>query len=143
MSKQHVKRLHAEQLEGRDVPATFGTPWPDPSHLTASFAPDGTAADGTPSALFQAFHAAMPAANWQLEILKALQTWAVQTPINIGIVADGGQAIGSGGAIQGDSRFGDIRLYGRPLAPDVAALNSPYDPDAGTRSGDIQFNTAL
>lgn len=138
-----AQRLSVERLEDRDVPATFGTPWPNAAHLTLSFAPDGTAVDGAPSALFQTFNAVAPTSNWQLEILRALQTWAVQTPINIGIVTDGGQAVGTAGPIQGDSRFGDIRIYGRPLAPDVAALNSPYDVTAGTRSGDINFNTSM
>src|SRR5436305_275584 len=49
MSKQHVKRLHAEQLDGRDVPAAFVTPWPDPPHLPASLPPDDTT--DPPSAL--------------------------------------------------------------------------------------------
>ena len=31
--------LRVEALESRDLPATFGTPWPDGQHLTLSFAP--------------------------------------------------------------------------------------------------------
>src|SRR4051812_40645749 len=38
--------LHAEPLEPRDTPATFGNPWPDGQHLTLSLAPDGTPTGG-------------------------------------------------------------------------------------------------
>src|SRR5438067_10264064 len=84
-------RLMLEPLEDRAVPATFGVPWDDPSHLTLSFAPDGTAIAGHTSTLFQTLNAQMPTATWQREILQSFQTWAVQANINIGLVGDGGQ----------------------------------------------------
>ena len=37
-----ILKLRAEILEDRCTPTTFGNPWPDASHLTMSFVPDGT-----------------------------------------------------------------------------------------------------
>ena len=144
MKRQKLtRRLFAEQLETREVPATFGVPWPDPQHLTVSFAPDNTSANGSPSALFQTLnHTAPTTAAWQTEILRALQTWAIQANINIGIVTDGGQPIGITGSLQADSRFGDIRVAAAPEGPGVLAITSPVDLLAGTRSGDIVLNSA-
>src|SRR5262245_3436011 len=144
MKRQKLtRRLFAEQLETREVPATFGVPWPDPQHLTVSFAPDNTSANGSPNALFQTLNAHAPTtAAWQTEILRALQTWAVQANINIGIVTDGGQAIGTSGSLQADTRFGDIRVAAIPQGPTVLAITSPVDMLAGTRSGDIMLNSS-
>jgi hypothetical protein len=131
-----------ECLEGRLTPATFGIPWPDPQHLTVSFAPDGTSVDGQGSDLFQTLNARLPSAVWQKEILRAFQTWAVQANLNIGLVADGGQPFGTIGLKQGDARFGDIRIAAVPLGPDVVALGNPYDPFiANTSGGDILLNS--
>jgi hypothetical protein len=134
-------RPELESLDGRVVPAVFGNPWPG-SNLTLSFAPDGTDVNGTPSQLSGAF-AGIPAAVWQGEILRAFQTWAVNANVNIGLVPDGGQPIGAPGSPQGDSRFGDVRVAAVPLAPDAAALAEPFELAAGTRSGDVWFNSSL
>ena len=42
-----------EVLEDRSLPSTFGVPWADPTHLTLSFAPDGTATPLGPNSLSQ------------------------------------------------------------------------------------------
>ncbi|HLW64275.1 MAG TPA: matrixin family metalloprotease [Gemmataceae bacterium] len=118
-------RLFLEPLEDRCVPATWGNPWPDPSHLTLSFAPNGTAVDSSASSLF-----AMMGSNasaWELQILKAFQTWAVNSNINIGVVSDSGASFTAGGAIQGDPRFGDIRIGATPYSTGQLAETSPYD----------------
>src|SRR5205807_1536139 len=39
-------------------------------------------------------------------------------------------------------RFGDIRVFGRPLSPEVIAITVPPGPATGTRGGDIIINTA-
>ena len=115
--------LRVERLEDRCVPATFGNPWPDGMHLTLSFAPDGTAIGGDPSTLNNVLD---PLGNSgaRLEILRAFQTWAVNANLNIGLVADGGQDFTAGGAIQGDSRFGDVRIGARPLGNQVLAVTA-------------------
>ena len=40
--------LALERLEDRLTPATSGVTWPDGSHLTLSFVPDGTPVGGWP-----------------------------------------------------------------------------------------------
>ena len=99
-----------ECLEDRSVPSAFGTAWPDAEHVTLSFTPDGTPTAFGASTLAAVLRQAGTDAAWQREILRAFQTWAVHANINIGLVADGGQALGAPGAVQGDARFGDIRV---------------------------------
>src|SRR5262245_10265514 len=142
MKRQKLtRRLFAERLEDRDVPASFGMAWPDPQHLTVSFVPDGTSANGGASALFQTFNASAPTAVWQAEILRAIQTWTAQANINISVVADGGQALGASGLQQRDTLFGDMRVAARDLGPGALAVTAPFDPLGGTRSGDMLLNT--
>ena len=141
---QPSRRLNVELLEDRCVPSatTFGSPWPDPTHLTLSFAPDGTSVLGHSSNLFQTLKTVAPTATWEREILRAFQTWAVQTNINIGVVSDNGAAFGTPGAPEGDPRFGDIRIAGFPMPAGELAVTSPFDFTAGTWSGDAKLNTA-
>jgi Matrixin len=137
-----TRPLCLELLEDRLTPATFGNPWPDASHLTLSFAPDGTPVDGATSTLQQTLNAVAPTAAWQREILRAFQTLAVQANINIGVVGDQGLALGSPGRPQGDNRFGDIRLVGEPLSTDSEmAIASPFEFTSGTWAGDVRLAT--
>lgn len=137
-----VPRL--DSLEDRCTPAQFGVPWGDPTHLTASFAPDGTAAAGnTSSGLFAKMDAVAPRSAWQNAVLRAVQTWSELANVNVGLVADAGAALGAAGPTQGDARFGDIRFAGLPLDPSVMAEAVPPDPFvSGTLAGDVFFNTA-
>ena len=124
------------------MPATFGVAWHDPSHLTLSFAPDGTAIAGHTSSLFQLLNAQEPTAVWEQQILRAFQTWAVQANINIGLVADGGQPFGSSGPAQHDPRFGDIRIGAQPMGPEVLSVSVPNDPTlSSTWTGDVLVNS--
>src|SRR5262245_60315926 len=100
-------RLSLTDLEPRYTPATWNSPWPDASHLTLSFAPDGTTVGGSVNQLAAALGAST---DWQLAVLRAFQTWAANANINIGLVADGGQSFGTAGGPQGDARFGDVRV---------------------------------
>jgi hypothetical protein len=130
-----------EWLEDRCTPATWGTPWPNSEHMTLSFVPDGTKVGTQTSSLFSLLNAETPTASWQTTILKAVQTWAVNADINVGVVADGGQPLGTPGLVQGDSRFGDIRVAAVDLGPDVVAVSSPFDFTAGTWAGDVELNS--
>lgn len=105
-----------------------------------SFAPDGTTVGTETSDLYATLNALMPASNWQMEALRAWQTWAVNANVNIGIVPDGGQAFGTSGPAQGDSRFGDIRLAAYPMSQEAAAIASPFEAALGTWSGDMKLN---
>jgi hypothetical protein len=135
--------LHLEPLENRLTPATFGWPWLDPQHLTLSFVPDGSLVGTAASNLGQTLNdpTSGSSAAWQLEVLRAFQTWAVLGNVNIGLVPDGGQALGSAGLAEGDPRFGDIRVAGRPLSPEVVASGSPFKLNGSTWGGDLVFNT--
>ncbi|MCA9050688.1 MAG: matrixin family metalloprotease, partial [Planctomycetaceae bacterium] len=121
--------------------ASGGTTWADPSNLTLSFAPDGTQVVGRSSNLFAKLDALAPRDAWQQTALRAFQTWASESDVNIGVVSDGGEAFGVIGATQGDFRFGDIRLAAVPLSGDVAALSISGDvATSGTWMGDILVN---
>ena len=136
-------RLSVEQLEQPLTP-TWNVPWYSPTTLTISFAPEGTNASGAPSSLSALL--GPNTAAWEREILRAFQTWAIQGNINIGLVADGGQAFGTAGRAQGDARFGDIRIGAAPLSSsgsgtvDLAA-GVGYDASGGTWSGDVMLNS--
>src|SRR6266545_4715268 len=138
---KRTRTLSFEQLENRLTPTVWNNPWPDGTHLTLSFVPDGTIVGGRSSSLFRTLNARGPTALWQHQILQALQTWAVQTNLNIGVVADDGSPLGAPGQPQSDPRFGDIRVAAIPMAPDVMAITTPFDPLAGTWSGDVRLNS--
>jgi hypothetical protein len=134
--------LNLERLEDRDLLATWGMAWPTPQHITVSFVPDGTVVGSAPSNLFQTLNSQAATSVWETTILQALKTWAANTNISIALVNDGGQPLGTSGLIQGDSRFGDIRVAAEPLGSDVVAITAPFDLVAGTRSGDIILNSS-
>jgi hypothetical protein len=134
------KKLLLEQLEDRLTPSTTGVPWPDPGHLTLSFVPDGTKVGGTASDLFSLLGKQAPTAAWQTAILQAMETWASLVNMNVGIVADGGQPAGTPGAVQGDTRFGDIRVSAKPLANTALSTAEFFSYAGSTWSGDVQFS---
>src|SRR5436190_18122450 len=76
MNHQRIARLDVEALEVRNVPATFGVPWPDARHLTLSFVPDGTRVGAGVSNLFAHMNEQAAPDVWKNAILSAFQTWA-------------------------------------------------------------------
>src|SRR5262245_43790487 len=132
--------LTVEKLEDRSVPAVFGTPWSDSSHITLSFAPDGTLISNAPSNL-TSFLGENNAAGRD-EILRAYQNWVASANINIGLVADSGDAFDAPGEVQGDSRFGDIRIGARAWASDVLALTTPFN-YFNPGSGNVAINSGV
>ena len=141
--KQRLVRLSLESLEDRAVPATFGVPWDDPSHLSLSFAPDGTTIAGHTSTLFKTMNAQMPTVQWQREILRAFQTWAVNANLNIALVPDNGDSFGIAGKSQHDPRFGDIRVGAQLMGPEVLSVSVPNDPGiSSTMTGDVLVNSS-
>ncbi len=133
-----------ERLEGRIVRSTVELPWRDAMHLTLSFAPDGTDISGDSSDLFQTLESQFPSdAAWQDDIIQAFQTWESVTNISIGQVPDDGAPFGTAGLMQGDPRFGDIRIGALPMSPEVMSITVPPDPFmSGTLSGDMILNSA-
>jgi len=131
-----------ETLEDRTLPATWGVAWPDPGHLTLSFVNDGTQTPLGPSSLDQLLvKAAGSVAAGEAIILSAFQAWASQANISIGVVADGGQPLGTTGAVQGDTRFGDIRISAAGLSPDSVANSAPFSFAGTTLAGDVILNS--
>jgi hypothetical protein len=142
MARSPRRRLSLEALEDRRLPAAFGITWPDPQHLTLSFAPDGTAAGAATSDLAASLSSRMPASTWERDILAAFQSWADLGNVNIGLVPDDGRAIGTPGPLEGKPNVGDIRIVSRPLSPDALALAVPFDL-FDNRSGTVLFNDTV
>jgi hypothetical protein len=139
----HPFRPTLETLEDRSVPANLTTPWADPQHLTISFVPDGTQVGGAQSNLFSVLDAVAPRDVWQHEVLRSFQSWAAPADIDIGLVADSGDAVGTGSLAQGDPRFGDIRIGAFVQSGNVFATNTPPSQYVGTsRVGDVFLNSA-
>ncbi|HKB05302.1 MAG TPA: matrixin family metalloprotease [Gemmataceae bacterium] len=139
MSDRLNVALRVEPLEDRTTPATFGEGWLDGKHLTLSFATEGTLISGFHSSLSGVF-ASLGHSQGRLEILRAFQAWVARANLNIGLVGDSGASFETAGAVQGDPRFGDIRIGARPLAADVVALTNPSGP-WNSSAGDIVINT--
>jgi hypothetical protein len=136
------RTLSVERLEDRAVPATFGLPWADPSRVSLSFAPDTAAIAGRTSNLFASLNQDRSPNEWQLDILRAFYAWSSVSNIDIAVTPDSGAAFGTPGRLQGDPRFGDIRIGGNRMSSDVLAVTSPPDPAlAGTMAGDVFLNT--
>jgi hypothetical protein len=133
------RRLRLERLEDRNCPSTYGIAWPDARHLTISFAPDGTNVGGTPSNLYAEMGLLNSPATWQNTILRAFETWASVAEINFTVVADGGQPFGTPAAVQGDPRFGDIRIGSGPVSVQDLAMTAPFD-TGDSWAGDVVFN---
>ncbi len=53
----------------------------------------------------------------------------------------GGKQSAALGAVQGDSRFGDIRIGAAPLSPGIVANTSPFSWTGTTFSGDVVLNS--
>lgn len=113
-------------------------------YLSLSFVEDGTTAVGQASTLAATFDAIAPRAAWEDAILRAFQTWAVETNADIGVVADSGEPFGTPGRSQRDSRFGDVRIGAIEMSPEVGAVSVPVDGVVtGTWYGDVLFNTSF
>jgi hypothetical protein len=111
------------QLEGgEDHPPVFGGSWPDPWHLTLSFALDGTAMAGRQSSLASWLDLQLGPGVWERDVLRAYQSWLQFVNVNVGVVADSGLPSGATGAVQGDARFGDIRVAGLPMSGEVLGV---------------------
>src|SRR5205085_1416820 len=115
------------------------------------FVPDQTPVANTTSSLFKTLNAQFGTTNpaaWEQVVLRAFQTWAANANIDLSVQADGGQPVGGTGAVEGDSRFGDIRVGAFAIAAggltgsDTVAFAQPFDATAGTAAGDVFFNTA-
>ena len=55
--------------------------------------------------------------------------------------ATAASSFGTPGLVQGDDRFGDIRIAAYPMADDVVAIATPFEMDGGTWAGDVKLNS--
>lgn len=131
-----------ESLEGRFTPSATGLSWYAPDHLTLSFAPDGATIGSQSNQLFQRLDGLRSRGDWQTEILRAFQSWAVHSNLNIAVTSDGGQPFGTAGMTQNDARFGDIRIGSVQMSSNVVGMTvAPEDFLGGTWVGDVLLNT--
>jgi Matrixin len=114
------------------------------SRITYSFMPDGTSVGGVPSALYSTLNAKFATASWQQQIEQGAAIWENAANLNLALVSDGGEAVGSAGNQQDDSRFGDIRIGAVPLASGTLAVTFlPPPANGGTDAGDILLNSNI
>ncbi len=139
-TRKPIRSMRVERLEHRQVMATFGVPWPEPRSLSVSF-PSGDASIGAfPNTIRQRFDQVTDRQQWQHEVLRAFQTWASVTNVNVGLVPDRGDDFGTVGLSSNDPRFGEIRIGAFPQGSTLANA-APFDPQSGTWSGDVLLNT--
>ncbi len=136
-------RPELEGLESRVLLyAALGDQWTFDSRITYSLMPDGTNVGGVPSELFQMLNAKFPTVSWEQQIEAAASLWENVTNVNLAMVSDGGEPVGSSGDQQGDPRFGDIRIGAVPLSSSVLAVTFlPPPANGGTEAGDILLNS--
>ncbi len=132
-----------EDLEDRVLLySTLGAQWTYDSRITYSFMPDGTNVGSTPSSLFATLNAVAPTATWEAQFEQAASLWETAANVNLSLVPDGGEPVGTGGNQQDDPRFGDIRIGAVPLSSGVLAETFlPPPVNGGTDAGDILFNS--
>ncbi len=137
-------RPDLEALEGRMLLySTLGDMWTYDSRITYSFMPDGTSVGGVASSLFATLNAVTPTATWEAQFENAASLWEEAANVNLALVPDGGEAVGTNGDQQDDPRFGDIRIGAVPLGPGILAETFlPPPANGGTDAGDILFNSS-
>ena len=139
------QRVEYQSLESRELLASFGTPWPEPRELTISFPSDGTKIGSYESAAStndaaETLDAIASRQEWQELALRAFQTWSIHADINVGLRNDHDLNFGVPGLSASDPRFGDFRIGATPQLG-VLANSLPFQPAAGTFSGDIFLNS--
>jgi Matrixin len=132
-----------EGLESRVLLySALGDQWTYSSRITFSLMPDGTNVGGISSALYQTLNANYPTVSWKQQIEAAASLWENVTNINLAMVSDSGQAVGSSGNQQDDSQIGDIRIGAIPLGAGTLAVTFlPPPANGGTDAGDILLNS--
>ncbi len=129
-----------QSLESRRLLAAFGTPWPEPRDLTISFPADGVEVGKYANDIRDTLDQVADRQQWEELALRAFQTWAIHTDINVGLRNDFDLDFGAPGLTVGDPRFGDFRIGSFPQIGLVAS-SVPFQAVAGTYSGDLLLNS--
>jgi hypothetical protein len=113
--------------------------------VTYSFMRDGTRLESGRSDIFKVFDAKFGRQTWQDVFRQQLQRWSDASGgvLTFSEMADGGQAWGTSGREQGDSRFGDIRIGSHRMDGAASVLAHAWLPSTGTTvSGDLHLDSA-
>ncbi|WP_169977032.1 matrixin family metalloprotease [Tautonia rosea] len=145
--RRHSSAGRKPQLEGLEqrllLYSTLGGQWAYGSRITYSIPADGTDVAGVPNQMHQAMaDRGITEAQWKFALRRAAALWQSATNINMAEVPDSGAPMGVPGNQQNDPRFGDIRLFAKPMAPEAlgqAFLPPPFH--GGTLAGDVVFNS--
>lgn len=153
MQDQSTARRHSSagrkpQLEGLEqrllLYSTLGGQWAYGSRISYSIPADGTDVGGVPNEMHQAMaDRGITEGQWKFALRRAAALWQSATNINMAEVSDSGAAMGVAGNQQNDPRFGDIRMFATPMAPQAlgqAFLPPPFH--GGTLAGDVVFNSS-
>ena len=103
--KTRKRSLQFETLQRRELMTVESLPWDGASSLRLSFVPDGTHVADQVSHADQVLSTSAAGVDWRSSVAKAFEIWAQYAAINVGIVADSGDAMGVRGPVRGDSRF--------------------------------------
>ena len=140
--KTRKRSLQFETLQRRELMTVESLPWDGASSLRLSFVPDGTHVADQVSHADQVLSMSAAGVDWRSSVAKAFEIWAQYAAINVGIVADSGDAMGVRGPVRGDSRFGEVRVAGIAMSSDTLAAAVNHDKlSAGTWAGDLLINT--
>ena len=106
--------------------------------------PTEPASAANPVRIFATLNAHYSTAAWQTQIEQAASIWEQAANLNLAVVSDGGEPVGTSGDQQDDPRFGDIRIGAVPLGPGTLAVTFlPPPSNGGTDSGDILLNSNI
>lgn len=143
MNSSRYRKPQLECLQCRAMMTVESSAWDGASSLRLSFAPDGTPVGDQFSEADFIFSQSAAGVAWQASVAQAFQIWAQYANINVGVVADSGDPLGTAGPVRGDTRFGEIRVAGIPMSGDTWAAAIAHDRLAtGSWAGDLLFNTA-
>ncbi len=94
--------------------------------------------------LFSTLNANYPTATWEQQFEAGRRRSGKRAAnVNLALVSDGGEPVGTSGDQQDDPRFGDIRIGTIPLGSGVLAETFlPPPANGGTDAGDIIFNSS-
>lgn len=99
----------------------------NPTQLTVSFVPDGTAVGSQQSQLFQDYNALAPTAVWQQEILASLQGVAAQANATLTVVPDDGASLTASAPQDGAIRVAAVdQLFATDGTTMPAGTNAGY-----------------
>ena len=106
--------------------------------------PTEPASAAYPARSFATLNANYSTAAWQTQIEQAASIWEQAANLNLAVVSDGGEPVGTSGDQQDDPRFGDIRIGAVPLGSGTLAVTFlPPPANGGTDAGDILLNSNI